>query len=221
MRQRGFSLVELMIVVAIMGVLASIGLPAFMTMIDSNRSKSAAESITSGLRLARSEAIARNAPVRFQLVSSLDATCALSSTSVFWVVTQTNQGTSGFTYGVPAGKCDNAATVPPDGFTAPACDATHCDGHAFIIYKSPGNTFRNTQIAATSTDPLVTASVVTFGPLGQVLPNLEGSASLANVAVSVPTNADAKAWQVRVSSGSGAVKFCDPALAAGSPLACT
>jgi type IV fimbrial biogenesis protein FimT len=57
---RGFTIVELMIVVAIVAVLAAVGLPSMRDLLKTNRMKTVSLDIYSSLALARSEAIKRN-----------------------------------------------------------------------------------------------------------------------------------------------------------------
>ena len=72
--QKGFSLVELLVVVAILGVLAGLAAPSFTSLIRSNRLTAAANDLVGAVALARSEALKR--AQRVVLCTSLDsATC--------------------------------------------------------------------------------------------------------------------------------------------------
>lgn len=61
--QRGFSLIELMVVVVLVAILLTIGIPSFSNFVVGQRVKTAAFDLASTLLLARSEAIKRNADV--------------------------------------------------------------------------------------------------------------------------------------------------------------
>jgi type IV fimbrial biogenesis protein FimT len=116
MKQRGFTLIEAVIAIAIAGFLLAAVMPSVGAWMRNSRLRTAAESISVGLQQARAEAVRRNQPVSFYLVSdtntmSMSDSCALSSTSSGWVVSMAS----------PAGKC-----------------ATDID--TFIALRTPGTT---------------------------------------------------------------------------------
>lgn len=61
----GFTLIELMVVIALIAILGALAGPSFRTMLASQRVKSAASAVSESLWLARSEAVKRNATVSF------------------------------------------------------------------------------------------------------------------------------------------------------------
>ena len=67
---RGFSLVELIIAVAIMGMLLSLALPSFTGYLRNVKVRTAAENFLTGIHLARSEAMRMNTAVEFLMTTS-------------------------------------------------------------------------------------------------------------------------------------------------------
>jgi len=67
----GFSLLELLISIAIFTLLFVMGAPSFSQWIQNTQNRTAAESILNGLQLARTEAVRHNAPVRFDLTDGI------------------------------------------------------------------------------------------------------------------------------------------------------
>lgn len=64
------TLVELMVGIAILGIISAIAVPSYTEFIANTQIRSTTESIRNGLQVARAEAIKRNAPVKFTLSTS-------------------------------------------------------------------------------------------------------------------------------------------------------
>lgn len=69
-RQRGMSLIELMVAITILAILVVLGMPTFQQWTLNTRIRTVTESIQNGLRLARNEASQQGRFVRFQLTSA-------------------------------------------------------------------------------------------------------------------------------------------------------
>ncbi len=191
----GFTLIELMIAVAVMAIALALGLPNVAVWIQNTQLKTAAEGVVSGLQLARAEALRRNTNVRFALVNSLDNACALVGTGPNWVVNVDDPADATD----PAGACGTAAsdTVAP-----------------FIVQKKSGaEGSPNATVAAN-------ASAAVFSGLGRLNPLF---VNIAQINIRNPTGGACqppfgtagggpmRCLSILVSPG-GQVRMCDPAV---------
>lgn len=67
--QRGVTLIELIIGVAVLSTILALGVPTYGEWVQNTKLRNTAEAILNGLQLARAEAVSRNASVRFSLAA--------------------------------------------------------------------------------------------------------------------------------------------------------
>lgn len=81
--EKGFTLIEMMVVIAVMGILLALAAPSFTIYFEKTRTKRAAETMAAFLVNAKSESIKRNATVRvvFQLSGGGATWCAGMTTA--------------------------------------------------------------------------------------------------------------------------------------------
>lgn len=188
--QRGVSLIELAIGLAIFGVLLSLALPNFTAFLRNTEIKNAAETTLTGITLARTEAVRRNAGVRFQLMSSLTSACALSTNTLNWVVSQDSA----------AGLCD----VAPSDTTAPR----------IVQSKSSLEGTRNVVVATTG------GSTIIFNALGRVstagITQIDLSNPVGGSCEHLVSGGAMRCLRVLISTG-GQIKLCDPQVPVATP----
>jgi type IV fimbrial biogenesis protein FimT len=190
-RSRGFTLVEIMVTMALFVVLLGLGVPAFATFILNAKVKNAAETSLAGLNLARGEAVSRNAVVRFQMVTDLTSSCANSSTALAWVVSLDSA----------AGACN----IDPSATTTPR-----------IVQKQAGLEGTDSiSVSATG------GSGVAFNGLGRIVTGTSLPTPFTQIdftsaqGVCEHTSASGTVRCLRILlSTSGQAKLCDPKVAA-------
>jgi type IV fimbrial biogenesis protein FimT len=199
-RQFGLSLVEVMVAIAVLGVLTALAAPSFYGYIENNRVRVAAETLSSGLNLARSEAIRRNRPVQFVLTAASDVGEANVNTI--------NPSASGGSWVVRVGN--DAGTFD------------YIDGRQ--LAESSGRTDGTSSVQVAGVDAGGTAvSQVIFSSMSRT--NLGGEARFnfsnptAGACVADTPPGPIRCQRVLVSP-SGLVRICDPAAAAPDTRAC-
>jgi type IV fimbrial biogenesis protein FimT len=173
--QSGFSMVEILIAIAVLGIVIALGLPAYGTWIQNVQIRTAADAILNGLQTARNEAIRRNTSVQFQLVNG---------TTTQWAVNLSS----------------NPDLNPP------------------LFGRAAEEGSANVTMTPTPAD----ADTVTFSALGRVVTNADASNSLTVVDLNnlrIAAVADRRPLRIVIPTG-GAVRMCDPQVAAGDPRAC-
>ena len=74
--QHGVSLIEMLIGIAILGIMIAVGLPSYTAWIQNTQIRTAAESVLNGMQLARNEAVRRN--INVQLVLGAQSSWTIS-----------------------------------------------------------------------------------------------------------------------------------------------
>jgi type IV fimbrial biogenesis protein FimT len=199
--QSGFTLVEIMISLVVLGVLIALAAPSFSSWLQNQQIRAAAEATLNGLQLARAEAVRRNAQVRFQFVSDLTSSCTLVTSStdrINWVVS----------LGDPTGACNVTVNAAPPGPVIQSRAAEEGSPNVQVVITPGGS-------------PAPTA--VTFSPLGSVVStNSDGSVAFTRLDLDNPaiTGGAARPLRIVISAG-GSARMCDPAVAtAGDPRVC-
>jgi type IV fimbrial biogenesis protein FimT len=203
--QRGVTMIEAAVALVIGGVLLAMALPTFSAWIASTRIRATAEGLLAGLQYAKSEATTRNTQVRFQLTTSLDATCLRSTTSTNWVV-------------------DVVDADPDQDSVEKQCNAEPSDTAAPSILQVRS-------AAETGTGAVVNADAdqVIFNGLGRQAPESPGT-PVDTVTLEIsPSSATGrclgdsggKITCLRiVVSPAGQVRMCNPTVASTDPQAC-
>ncbi|TCV88953.1 GspH/FimT family pseudopilin [Sulfurirhabdus autotrophica] len=109
--QKGMTLIELMIAIAVFALLIGIALPSYQSWIQNTKVRNVAESLQNGLQLSRAEAVRRNASVTFTLGpgSGWTVGCA-TATANCPAILQSRSSTEGSTTAVVVTPLPSTAT---------------------------------------------------------------------------------------------------------------
>lgn len=186
---------ELMVGLVILAILLSAGLPSFALWIQNTQTRTGAESVLNGLQLARTEAVTRNANIRFDLTNA--------GGNVDWTV--------GCVIAVGDLNGDGLNDCPA---TIQSRSGTEGSTNARVGISTAAPGVYATAIASGTGLP----AGVTFNFLGRVA-NI--GADITRIDVTNSTRTDARRMVIVIGSG-GTIRMCDPALAlANNPQGCS
>ncbi len=178
----GFSLIELMVTLAIVAILVVLGAPSYGQWISNTRIRTAAEALQNGLRLARNEASQRGTNVRFELTSA---------------------GTSDWSICQLASAAAATATC---GAATPIQSFASKGGAGNVVVYASTSVATLTTLSTAITTAVTANSGVTFNALGR--PAGYGTAPI--VRMDANTTATGGRRQVVTVSSGGTVRMCDP-----------
>jgi type IV fimbrial biogenesis protein FimT len=122
--QRGFTLIEIMISIAVLALLIMVGIPSFTTFIQNSRIRVAADALLNGMQTARNEAIRRNECVQLKI-----------SSQTAWAVSTCRDPDTALQSRTQLEGTDNVGSVlAPDG-----ADTVSFNGLGRIVNPNPGD----------------------------------------------------------------------------------
>ncbi len=201
---RGLTLIELMVTVAIL-VMLLVGVgPSMGAWMRNTQVRNVASSMLAGLNRARNEAMRRNVPIRFSLVSDstvLSSGCALSSGGVSWVVSVRD----------PAGACEAApvvligTSVDPDIIAAYDAAVADANNPLIVEANAGGVGGQNVVVAGKIADGSAGANTVTFNSFGRIID--AAPIGFINISNNV-AGGDFRRLRIEVGGG-GTIRMCD------------
>lgn len=198
-RRRGFTLIEMIVVVAIMALLAGLAMPSMLGWVRNNKIRTVSDSLQNGLRQAQTEATRRSRQVVFSLTDGTP-----TSTSYTAKANGTNWAIS--------------TVAPADS------DLTAAFVEAGVLRDVASNVTITGPVFSTGT-----GTAICFSSIGRLVPNTAPGPTSANcnaaaarydIAMSDTKTGD-RPLRVIVSLG-GQIRMCDPArtLSATQPDGC-
>lgn len=165
----GFTLVEMIIAIAIFALLVTAALPEFRVWVQNTQIRTAGEGILNGLQLVRNEAVRRNTNMELEMIGASGWNAKVASTGQ-----------------IIQSRADGEGS-----------------GNAVLVIKPDG------------------ATKATFNGLGRLVANGDGSDSITEIKVDSNGVSAASTRELCITVGTGgAVRLCDPQVAAGDTRAC-
>jgi type IV fimbrial biogenesis protein FimT len=189
-RERGLSLIELMVGITIAALLLTLAIPEFRTAMQNRQIRTAAEAIQNGLQLARTEALRRNRQVQFVL-----------GTGNSWTV-GCNPSDMTLDNGLPI--CPDTIQARPQQDSSANAQVASQQVAAGGAVVAPSNVVAFTPLGRTTLPAGASNQFLVTNPSGGTCAGVGGEMRCLNIAV----------------TANGQVRMCDPAVAAGDLRAC-
>ncbi|MFH2135737.1 MAG: GspH/FimT family pseudopilin [Pseudomonadota bacterium] len=208
--QLGMTLVEIMVAIAVVALLFAAAAPNFSSWMQNTRIRNVAESIQSGLHIAKSEAVHRNATTKFiSCDASSWAVLASSATAV----------ASGTTLCAGAiNLTDGWEIVQSQGIDSASSDINLNFPQGVVAFNGLGRMISTPDDPAGTATPAATAVDLNLSSANATCTCPSGDCGFP-VAVSHSTSGTARCLRIKISNG-GSFRMCDPALPVNTPQGC-
>lgn len=131
-KQVGFSLIELLIGVGITAILVAVAMPGLNSWINNTKTRTATESIQSGLLKARAEAVARNTNVAFTMGVNSDWTISVVNPDTLIESRSASDGSTGVAVAILPGGANTITFSGLGTVGIPTSQPNNIDGTAPI-----------------------------------------------------------------------------------------
>jgi type IV fimbrial biogenesis protein FimT len=187
---RGFTLIELAVVILIIGILVTLGIPTFSTWMANSRVRMVAESLENDLRQAQAEAVRRNRQVALVLTSSTPSAAAV------------------------------AAVTPAKNWSVRALPLLNSDEGSSAMAGTTTFILGNAETASSDVTVAGDNAVVCFNSVGRLVTSATTIADAGDASCAAPTTNVPLYYKVQNASGDrplwvqvylgGRVRMCDP-----------
>jgi type IV fimbrial biogenesis protein FimT len=199
-RAAGFTIIEMIVTVAIFAILVAVGIPAMRTWVANTKVRSVAEALQNGVRLAQAESLRRSRQTVFWLTTSTtpqtDATPTAATNGSYWAIDA-----------IPAISGETLTFIQSGVLTSQGSNV-QINGPAAICFNSTGRLVSNSSTGVSGGNCALTNSSLTTGTGSLTSGTGLAAAAAAYIYKISLTGADHPLW-VEVAIG-GQLRVCDP-----------